>query len=309
MNATKRQVRIKEKYVCAFITATFPNYEIRLNMWCPNAQNITPDILIDMKTHFIIVEIDENQHVCYDEKCEKSRMLNIAVCLKLPVVFIRFNPDAYVDRYGQKVKSCFKFHDKRPFVDCDDFVDWISRLRSLEDAIKRYVETPSQTITIEKLFYDTPQEERISGMCPPKTHHKKKSKSKKPPKLNINDEGRKFLACILTDQDKHNLAMEGKTTVLRKDLNSGVKQYTKHFDNNMFLSLKRTFNLDGRCYKSVEDLREKPYIYVKHVFKKVFNERLRLETQYKTTNPNRTGYWDDDKIIITATDNSLIQSL
>jgi hypothetical protein len=55
-----------------------------------------PDALINCDTHYIIVEIDENQHERYNEFCEISRMLNIQQYLSIPCIFIRFNPHQYV---------------------------------------------------------------------------------------------------------------------------------------------------------------------------------------------------------------------
>lgn len=57
--------------------------------------NFRPDILIDCNTHFIVVEIDEEQHKQYTKECEFARMNNIYLANGLPTVFIRFNPDIY----------------------------------------------------------------------------------------------------------------------------------------------------------------------------------------------------------------------
>ena len=57
--------------------------------------NYFPDILIDCNTHFIVVEIDEEQHKQYSNECEYIRMNNIYLSLGLPTIFIRFNPDDF----------------------------------------------------------------------------------------------------------------------------------------------------------------------------------------------------------------------
>lgn len=59
-----------------------------------------PDIVINVNTHFVIIEIDENQHI--SKKCEESRMVEIWNSLGLPVVFIRYNPDSFTDKSGNK---------------------------------------------------------------------------------------------------------------------------------------------------------------------------------------------------------------
>jgi hypothetical protein len=53
-----------------------------------------PDVRIDMGSHIIIVECDEDQHKGYS--CENKRMMEIFQnCGNRPIVFIRFNPDSY----------------------------------------------------------------------------------------------------------------------------------------------------------------------------------------------------------------------
>ena len=52
--------------------------------------NYRPDILIDCNTHFIVIEVDENQHESYDINCEMARMNNIYISLGLPVIYYYF---------------------------------------------------------------------------------------------------------------------------------------------------------------------------------------------------------------------------
>jgi hypothetical protein len=56
---------------------------------------VRPDMLYDMGTHCVIIEIDENQHKGNPELCECTRMVNIAEALMKPTFFIRYNPDDY----------------------------------------------------------------------------------------------------------------------------------------------------------------------------------------------------------------------
>jgi hypothetical protein len=66
-----------------------------------------PDFVIDAETRFIIVEVDEYQHKYNECRCEQGRMINIAQDLGggMPVVFIRFNPDGYVDSNGTQQQN------------------------------------------------------------------------------------------------------------------------------------------------------------------------------------------------------------
>lgn len=66
-----------------------------------------PDFVIDCLTFFLIVEVDENQHnpnsTNYSCECEISRMLQIHQDFGgPPVVFIRYNPDAYMDHLRKR---------------------------------------------------------------------------------------------------------------------------------------------------------------------------------------------------------------
>jgi hypothetical protein len=117
-----------------------------------------PDVLIDMLSHCIIIECDENQHKNYE--CENRRTMELYTDLgNRPLVFIRFNPDSYTDMY-KKVPGCFKplinvedIHKKR-FYDINK-EEWERRIDLLEEIVKKHIETvPDRSITEIKMFYD-----------------------------------------------------------------------------------------------------------------------------------------------------------
>ena len=56
-----------------------------------------PDFLINYGTHYILVEVDENQHKRSDYTVEKELKRNISLRTNLikPVLFIRLNTDHY----------------------------------------------------------------------------------------------------------------------------------------------------------------------------------------------------------------------
>ncbi len=65
-----------------------------------------PDVLIDMGTYVVVVEIDENQHDTYETMCENRRAMEIfRDSGRRPLVMIRFNPDGYTDESGRKHPS------------------------------------------------------------------------------------------------------------------------------------------------------------------------------------------------------------
>ena len=56
-----------------------------------------PDFLFlsKSKLHYVILEVDENQHKDRPEQCECTRMVNISQSLTMPTIFIRYNPDKF----------------------------------------------------------------------------------------------------------------------------------------------------------------------------------------------------------------------
>jgi hypothetical protein len=85
---------------------------------------------------FVIVECDEDQHAHFTPECEDIRMRNLTERLKAPVVFIRFNPDAYTALRPWPLKDRYKV-----------LVHWV----------KVAVATgprPGETISVLQLFYD-----------------------------------------------------------------------------------------------------------------------------------------------------------
>ncbi len=91
----------------------------------------------------VIVEIDEDQHKQYTPECEQTRMLNIAQALGQPVIFIRYNPDAYRDARGVLQTTPKK-----------------QRLETLRDTIAQAMQAPpvqEKPIDVRYLFYDPPR--------------------------------------------------------------------------------------------------------------------------------------------------------
>ncbi len=68
---------------------------------CPRKR---PDFGIDCGTHIVIIEVDEGQHNHIPVECENTRMGSIYNAFGLRcMVFIRYNPDNYIDSYGNKI--------------------------------------------------------------------------------------------------------------------------------------------------------------------------------------------------------------
>lgn len=99
-----------------------------------------PDFLFDRKTHYLVLEVDENQHGSHACECEQARMVNISQSLGKPTVFIRYNPDNYV-KPGKVKKTANEDHD--------------TRMAITVEILKMYFDTiPDVFLSVTQLFFD-----------------------------------------------------------------------------------------------------------------------------------------------------------
>jgi hypothetical protein len=105
-----RNYKIKEQCMVDFIQETYAEIAFTFDKKVGACSKRRPDAFIDLLTHVLIIECDENQHGSYNTSCENSRTMELFVDFNnRPIVFIRFNPDTYtVD--GKKTLSSFKIH-------------------------------------------------------------------------------------------------------------------------------------------------------------------------------------------------------
>ena len=158
-----RNYKSKEILVTNYIKENFNDYEITydqiISQGCSRRR---PDIFIELYTHCIIVEVDEDQHLSYDSTCENKRIVELYQDLGYRnIVYIRFNPDKYkVKDENDKVKtirSCFS-KDKDRKIKIGSTKDWNHRLQKLKECIAKNIENiPSKSISYEYLFYDVAQ--------------------------------------------------------------------------------------------------------------------------------------------------------
>jgi EsV-1-7 cysteine-rich motif len=100
-----------------------------------------PDILYDCRTHFLAIEIDEHQHSSYQSQCEISRMKEICQAVGMPTIFIRYNPDNYIDSQSNKSKIP---KAKREQI----LVEWVRH------CIGSLPNLPDEFLRVIYLFYD-----------------------------------------------------------------------------------------------------------------------------------------------------------
>jgi len=110
-----------------------------------------------MGSHIIIVEIDENKHTGYDSTCEQQRLNDISIDVGYrSIVFIRFNPDSYIDQDGNKIKSCWRMNNNLGVVSIPSIKlpEWNKRIECLNDTINFWISNqPTNMVEIVELFY------------------------------------------------------------------------------------------------------------------------------------------------------------
>jgi hypothetical protein len=154
---TFRNYKTKEKDVVDRIITTFTNLtwisDKKVQHGCSKRR---PDLLLDMGSHIIIIEIDENKHTDYDCTCEHKRLMELSQDLQhRPIVFIRFNPDDYTNQHGILVKSCWKLNKLGVMqIMKTKQKEWEERIDTLEQQIQYWIDNPTEkTIEIIELFY------------------------------------------------------------------------------------------------------------------------------------------------------------
>ena len=141
----KRQFRVKERVVVDAIKARFPAYDWSHDRRVPDGcSGLRPDLLLQMGSHVLIVEVDEHAHRTTAPQCEVARLNEISSELNFqPVAVLRFNPDAYTDLVtGQKVPSCFHVSPKVNLVTVHPKhkAAWAARLATLATSIRMCID-------------------------------------------------------------------------------------------------------------------------------------------------------------------------
>jgi len=153
-----RNYKTKERSVVEFIQSQFQDKTIvsdkRIQDGCSRRR---PDILIDLGYQVIMVEVDENQHADYDCSCENKRIMELSKDVgHRPIIFIRFNPDDYINKDNSNVTSCWGI-DKRGLccVKKSKIKEWADRLQVLKDMVSYWIEHEcNKTVEVVQLFYD-----------------------------------------------------------------------------------------------------------------------------------------------------------
>lgn len=153
-----RNYKTKEKTVVDFVIENFKDVtwvsDKKIQDGCSKRR---PDLLLDLGYQIIIIEIDENQHIKYDCTCENKRLMELSQDVgHRPIIFIRFNPDSYINRNKEVVKTSWKYNNHGIIYITKKLVkDWEERLIVLKEQIHYWLNNKTdKTIEIIQLFYN-----------------------------------------------------------------------------------------------------------------------------------------------------------
>jgi hypothetical protein len=152
-----RNYKTKELHVFDRIREHFPNFTwVNDKVVEDGCSKRRPDILLDMGEHILILEVDENKHSSYDCICENKRLMQISQDLQhRPIVWIRFNPDGYVNQEGINIRSCWK-ENKQGIMQImtTKEKEWEERIEALKIQVQYWIDNKTtKTIEIIELFY------------------------------------------------------------------------------------------------------------------------------------------------------------
>ena len=154
-----RNYKSKEVTTVEFIKTCFPNVDWKSDKTIQDGcSKRRPDLMLDLGYQFIIVEVDENQHIDYDCSCENKRLMEISKDVNhRSVIFIRFNPDDY-NVGDEKIKSCWSINKLGIcVVRRQKENEWNERLQTLKQQIEYWMQpenTTDKTVEVIQLFYN-----------------------------------------------------------------------------------------------------------------------------------------------------------
>ena len=149
--------KTKERNVVESVLKEFPDISWACDKTVTDGCSLRrPDLNGDMGTHVIMGEVDENQHTNYDTSCENKRTMELSQDVgHRPIVFIRFNPDSYIDVNGKKITSCWGVNGNGIMVVKPSKIgEWNARINTLKLQIRYWIDNiPDKTIEVIQLFY------------------------------------------------------------------------------------------------------------------------------------------------------------
>jgi len=152
-----KNYKVKEKHVFDAVIKLLPD-----GLTAPRDKRVggcskrRPDLMIDVGSHWICAENDENGHSDYDNSCENKRTMELYTDMgNRPMILIRFNCDKYTSN-GVKYDSLFKLDSRTGISIVRSKKDFDERITAFVKLINHYIESepPEKAITTEYLYYD-----------------------------------------------------------------------------------------------------------------------------------------------------------
>ncbi len=146
-----RNYKTKEQAYMNALLEKFPQFKLDkiIDGGCSRRR---PDGFLDLLTHVIIIEIDENEHKSYDDTCNNRRTMELSQDVgHRPIVFIRLNPDSYKlnDTHMKGSFSLTKTGELKIVKK-----EFNKRLNSLIESVKKHMSAePDKTISVEYLYF------------------------------------------------------------------------------------------------------------------------------------------------------------
>lgn len=149
-----RNFLVKEKFIVNYFKSTHPEYTWKYNKFINTCAKYRPDLLLDIGSHVVIIEIDEHQHDAQNYKdCDLKRSLDILSEIARPLIMLRINPDKYVSKDGTKHKPIFKIVKKQLVLDTNV---WNDRKLEIDKCFENCTTTkPTELFTQVNLFFDS----------------------------------------------------------------------------------------------------------------------------------------------------------
>jgi hypothetical protein len=154
-----RNYKTKEKHITDNVKENYKGYNwVCDKLISGGCSRRRPDMFLELDNQCIIIEIDENQHTDYDCTCENKRIMELSKDVgHKPIVFIRFNPDDYLDGENN-ITSCWgNGKDGICRIKKNKVKEWNNRMNTLKEQINYWIKpenTTNKTIEIIQLFYD-----------------------------------------------------------------------------------------------------------------------------------------------------------
>lgn len=157
-NEIVRNYKVKEKHFADFIEYYFPKTFTFDKIVSGGCSKRRPDVFLDLYTHVINGEIDDDSHKYRDTTCEEAKINDTFTDnADRPMVLIRINPDKYVDKNGEKVPSCFEIHRSTGVLKIGNKNELQSRMDKLKERLEYWMNPeniPTELMTIEYHYYD-----------------------------------------------------------------------------------------------------------------------------------------------------------